>query len=105
MHKTLSSRLIGFIASLILTSTAFLMILQPTFFHFGVKEAIIGLLVLAALQSIVQSIFFLAILDEKGPRWNLVVFATTLSIILIIILGSIWIMDHLRSHMMSYKMM
>ncbi len=100
MDKSLTSRVIGFLASIVLTLTAFLIIIRPDFFHIGIKNAITMILGLAILQSIVQSIFFLNILSEKGTRWNLVVFASTISIIIIIIVFSIWIMDHLNYNMM-----
>jgi cytochrome o ubiquinol oxidase subunit IV len=100
MHKSLSSRLIGFVSSLILTCLAFLIVLYPGLFHFDIRMAILVILCLAFLQSIFQSIFFLNILSEKGPRWNLVVFASTISIIFIVIFFSIWIMDHLNYNMM-----
>lgn len=101
MHSTtLSSRVIGFVASLILTGAAFLIIINPGFFRLDIKMAVNVILVLALLQFIVQSIFFLNLLSEKGPRWNLLVFASTLSVLVIIIAGSIWIMNHLNYNMM-----
>jgi cytochrome o ubiquinol oxidase subunit IV len=96
----MTSRVIGFIASLILTGSAFLIFFRPDFFHLGIKMNIVIVFVLAILQCSVQSIFFLHILSEKGPRWNLVVYASTISIIFIIIFFSIWIMDTLNYRMM-----
>jgi cytochrome o ubiquinol oxidase operon protein cyoD len=100
MHSSLLSRVVGYLGSLILTVAAFLVIVYPKFFHLGVKTSALTILGLALLQSVVQSIFFLNILEEKGPRWNLVVFASTISIILIIIVFSIWIMNQLNYRMM-----
>lgn len=101
MHsKSLSSRVIGFVASLVFTATAFLIFFRPEFFDLGMKMNILIVFILAMLQCTAQSIFFLNILSEKGPRWNLVVFASTISIIIIIIVGSIWIMNHLDYRMM-----
>lgn len=101
MHsQSLTLRFIGFVASLILTFLAFLIFFRPDFFHLDMKTNIALILILAVLQASFQSICFLNILSEKGPRWNLVVFASTLSIIVIIILGSIWIMHHLDYRMM-----
>ena len=103
MHsKSLSSRVIGFAASLILTLTAFLIFFRPDFFHLEMKINIVAVLILAVLQSTAQSIFFLNILNEKGPRWNLVVFASTISVIVIIIVFSIWIMNQLDYRMMMH---
>ena len=100
MHKTLTSRVIGFVASLILTLTAFLIVIRPEFFHLSMNTAIIIIFILALLQVLVQSICFLNILSEKGPRWNLIIFISTISMIIIIIVGSIWIMNHLNYNMM-----
>jgi cytochrome o ubiquinol oxidase operon protein cyoD len=100
MHKTFYQRLIGFASSLILTLTAFIMIFLPDFFHLEIQMTIALLLILAILQFIVQSICFLNVWGEKGPRWNLLVFVSTLSIVIIIVVFSIWVMDHLNYNMM-----
>lgn len=100
MHsKSLATRVIGFVASLIITLTAFLIFFRPDFFHLGLKMNVIVVLILAVLQCSVQSIFFLNILNEKGTRWNLVVYASTISVIFIIIFFSMWIMNHLNYNM------
>jgi cytochrome o ubiquinol oxidase operon protein cyoD len=101
MHSSsLGSRVIGFVASLILTVAAFLIFFRPDFFHLEMRMNIIVIFILAVLQCTVQSIFFLNILSEKGVRWNLVVFASTISIIIIIVFFSIWVMNHLNYNMM-----
>ncbi len=102
MHAKLSSRIIGFVSSLILTLFAFALIAYPDFFPFNLTTNVSLLLVFAVLQSVAQSIFFLNVLGERGPRWNLIVFASTLSIILIIVIGAIWIMHHLDTNMMPH---
>lgn len=96
----MKSRIIGLVSSLILTLTAFLIFFRPDFFHLdrGVNTSIV--LVLAVVQATCQSIFFLHVLREKRPRWNLVVYASTISIVLIIVVFSIWIMNHLNYNMM-----
>jgi cytochrome o ubiquinol oxidase operon protein cyoD len=101
MHKSLATRCIGFIVSLIFTMVAFIIVMVPDFLHLKMTTNVLFLLLLAVLQFVTQSICFLNILDEKGPRWNLVVFLSTLTMVLIIIIGSIWIMDHLDCHMMG----
>jgi cytochrome o ubiquinol oxidase subunit IV len=99
-HKSLSARIIGYTASLIFTLTAFFMILRPDFFHSNTQIAIIVIFVLALLQASTQAICFLNVIGEKGPRWNLVIFISTLSMILIIVIGTMWIMHHLNYRMM-----
>lgn len=100
MHKSLASRIIGFISSLVLTLIAFLIFMRPDFFHQGLRFDLVLVLILALLQFTVQSICFLTIFDETGPRWNLVVFLSTLSIVLVIIVFTIWVMNHLNYRMM-----
>lgn len=88
--------LLGFAISLVLTITAYLMVM-------GSKGApwlpyVIGLL--AIIQMIVQLVFFLHLHEESRPKyrfWSFVFMAGTL---LIIVLGSIWIM-----HNMNYNML
>lgn len=99
MYHELSLRFTGFIASLILTLLAYFIILEPEFFNFEIKTAVVVIFTLALFQSLIQLIFFIDVWHEKGTRWNLVVFASTVSIIFIIIFFSIWIINHLNYNM------
>lgn len=99
MQHTLTLRITGFIASLILTLITYFIIINPIFFNFDVKTAIIVIFILALLQSFVQLIFFINVWKEKGPLWNLGVFLSTVSIIFIIVFFSFWIMNHLNYNM------
>jgi cytochrome o ubiquinol oxidase subunit IV len=99
MHQNaLTVRIIGFVGSTILTLAAFFIVVRPDFFHFDIPMAVLAIIILAVVQFILQSICFIHLWGEKGPKWNLVVFASTLSIIFIIIFFSIWIMGHLEHH-------
>lgn len=101
MYHELSSRVTGFIASLILTIAAYVIILNPDFFYLNIKTAILVIFTLALVQSLVQLIFFINVWKEKGTLWNLGIFVSTISIIFIVIFFSIWIMDHLNYNMKS----
>jgi cytochrome o ubiquinol oxidase subunit IV len=101
MHPhALTLRIIGFVASLILTLAAYFIIVNPELFHLEIRAAIIVIFIFAVLQFIVQFVFFLHMWREKKPYWNVSIFVSTLSVLLIIILFSIWIMDHLNENMM-----
>lgn len=101
MHqKTILFRIIGYVASLLLTLGAFFIVLRPDFFNLGFKDAVLIIIIFALLQFLFQFVFFLDLWREKGSHWNLIVFASTISIILIIITFSIWIMNHLNYRMM-----
>lgn len=99
MQHKLSLRITGFIASLILTFIAYFIIINPNFFNFDIKTAIIVIFILALIQSFVQLIFFINVWKEKGPLWNLGIFVSTVFIIFIIIFFSVWIMNHLNYNM------
>jgi cytochrome o ubiquinol oxidase subunit IV len=100
----LKSYIIGYISSIVLTLAAYALIeihvnsLHETFSHPFLTVAI---LTLAVAQFIIQLICFLHLASEHGPRWNLVVFASTIGIVLILVVGSIWIMNHLNYNMMA----
>lgn len=99
MRHELSMRIVGFGISLVLTLIAYFIILNPEFFRFDVETAVLVILSLAILQSLAQLIFFINIWKEDGSFWNLSIFASTVSIIFIIIFFSIWIINHLNYHM------
>lgn len=96
MHHTgtLSVRIFGFVLSLALTMAAYWIIKDPAYFHLTTHMAGLTILVLAISQALVQYLFFLQ-LREEGAYWNATVFASTVSIIFIIIFFSIWIMNNL----------
>lgn len=103
-RATLKSYVIGFISSIVLTLTAYSLV--ETHVHSGHEtfshEFLITIIMaLAIVQLTIQLIYFLHLNQEAGPRWNLVVFLSTLGIVLILVVGSIWIMNNLNYRMMS----
>lgn len=92
------SYIVGFIISLGLTVLAYWLVTN------GIlpKTALIATIVtLAVAQLAVQLIFFLHIGEEKGARWKLVTFAFALIVVVIVVGGSIWIMNNLNYNMMK----
>lgn len=53
----------------------------------------------AALQLYIQSRYFLHLDDKEVPRWRLLSYAFTWFTLLIIAVGSLWIMNHLNYNM------
>ncbi len=99
-HGTLASYTAGFVLSLILTLGAYLAVQKNTAHPFISNSALLAtIIVLAMVQLIIQLIFFLHLHIESGPRWNLAIFLSTISIIVIIVIGSLWIMNHLNYNM------
>lgn len=99
MQHAIAIRVIGFIGSLILTLLAYYVILHPDFFSFNFHTASSIIFGLALIQSLIQLICFIDVWQEKGPRWNLAIFISTVSIMFVVIFFSIWIMDHLNYNM------
>ncbi len=94
-------RTIGFVASLLLTLAAYLVIVRPELFLLDTHSAIGVILCFAIFQATVQFLFFLDVWKETGIRWNLGIFISTILLILTIILFSIWIINNLNMRMMT----
>ncbi len=99
---SVKSYILGFALSVALTVISFAVtILHIDSDHVFIgHEVIVGLvLALAVLQLFVQLMFFLHLGHEKGPRWNVVFLASTISIFIMVVVGSMWIMNHLNYNM------
>lgn len=89
---------IGFIVSLLLTCSAFASV-EYEWFNGGMLLLVIGML--AVIQAIVQLYYFLHLGEELKPRIRLLTLSFMLVILLIIVVGSLWIMQHLNYNMMQ----
>lgn len=95
---TYKSYIIGFLLSLVLTLTAYFAVV------ISAPNSLLIILMLAVIQLVVQLVFFLHVGQEKGPAWNLAVLISTFSIVLIVIVGSLWIMANLNYNMSPQQM-
>jgi cytochrome o ubiquinol oxidase operon protein cyoD len=86
----------GFILSIALTLTAYFVTVNRLLTGWDFMLVVVGL---AFIQFLVQLIFFLHLNQEKKPRWNFMVFVSTIGLILIVIIGSLVIMQNLNYHM------
>ena len=89
----LKSYITGFVSSILLTLAAYFAVQT-----YPGSMLIPLILVLAVVQLVVQLICFLH-LGSGGERWKLGVFISTVALVLIVVVGSIWIMDHLNYNM------
>ena len=99
---TYKSYTVGFILSLVLTFAAFGAVWAHQ--HQGLLSTpllVAALLLLAAAQLMVQLLFFLHIGSETKPRWNMASLLFAVLVLIIIVGGSVWIMNNLNYHMMS----
>lgn len=97
-HGTLGLYVSGFVLSVCLTLAAYLMVTHHTLSKWPLVAAIATL---AIVQFLVQLTFFLHIGREARPRWRLGVLGFMLLIVLIIVIGSLWIMNNLNYRMTS----
>ena len=98
-HGTLKSYIIGFILSIALTVIPYLIVVD----HLLAGDAIvIAIVILGILQLLVQLVFFLHLSSAPDQRWNLMTFAFTVLILVIIVVGSLWIMYNLDYNMMEH---
>jgi cytochrome o ubiquinol oxidase operon protein cyoD len=95
--KQLSMYIFGFLASVGLTLFAYFSVVNKTFSGWTLALIIVSL---AVVQLVVQLIFFLHIGDDSRPRWKAITFLFALVILLIIVVGSVWIMHNLNYNMM-----
>jgi cytochrome o ubiquinol oxidase operon protein cyoD len=103
-HLSLKGYVFGFGLSLALTLLAFMFVnahITSQHGQFTHEALMIVLSVFALTQFIVQMIFFLHLGTERKPRWKLLVFWLMIIIVLILVVGSVWIMQNLNYNMMS----
>lgn len=98
MHATVRGYVFGFISCIIITLAAYFCATS----HSLGNDLAVGIIGgLALVQFIVQLLAFLHLGHEFRPRWKLMVFVLMICIVLIIVAGSIWIMNNLNYRMMS----
>ena len=97
-HGTMQSYVAGFILSILLTLVAYILISQHIL---SGTEAVVAAISLAVLQLLTQVVFFLHLSNKSRARWNLTAFAFTVLLVVILVAGSIWIMDNLNYNMIT----
>jgi cytochrome o ubiquinol oxidase operon protein cyoD len=95
-HGTTRSYVIGFILSLIFTAIPYYLVVNKTISGTALLATILGV---GVLQMIIQIVFFLHLGRGPKPFYNIVFFAFTVVTILVVVGGSIWIMNHLNYNM------
>lgn len=95
-HSPYTAYVVGFVLSVITTFVAYFLVVSnalPT------QLLIYTVLAIAVVQLIVQVVFFLHI--GRGSKWKLATFFFTIFIVVLVVVGSIWIMDNLNYNMMK----
>ncbi len=92
------SYVIGFVLSLIITLVAYVTAVDRLL---QASPLIVVLLSLAGVQFIVQIMCFLHLDSASASRERLIALGAILVIVLILVVGSLWIMTHLNERMMA----
>lgn len=95
---TYMSYIAGFVLSILCTLGAYELVVQRSFSKWTIVYLVAGL---ALAQFVIQMLLFLHLGHEKSPRWKLLVFGSMVTLVAILVLGSLWIMHNLNYHMMS----
>lgn len=96
-HGTVTSYVTGLVLSLVLTVIPFGAIMLGSF-SLPMNVGII--VVTAVLQVLVQLVMFMHLNFKSEGGWNMFSFVFTGSILVLVVGGSLWIMQHLHFNMM-----
>ena len=90
------SYVIGFVLSVVATLAAYFLVVNHLF---TMEILMYFVMAIAVVQLVVQIIFFLHV--GKGSSWRLYTLLFAILIVLIVVVGSLWIMHNLDYNMMQ----
>jgi cytochrome o ubiquinol oxidase operon protein cyoD len=98
---SLGSYITGLVLAVALTAVPFWMVMGGSM---SVPTALVGVAAAAVVQILVHLVFFLHMNGSSGQRWNIVAFLFAVLMVVILVGGSFWIMNHLNHNMMPMMM-
>ncbi len=96
-HGSVKSYVTGLVLSLILTIIPFGVVMSGAL---SVLATVVVVAVTAVLQILVQLVMFMHMSTKADEGWNVMSFVFTLTILVLVVGGSLWIMQHLHLNMM-----
>ncbi|MGG5820036.1 cytochrome o ubiquinol oxidase subunit IV [Falsiroseomonas sp. HW251] len=97
-HGTFRSYMTGFVLSVILTAVPFWLVMGNVLED--TVRTVIVIMALAAVQIVVHMIYFLHMNTKSEGGWTFMALAFTLTLVVIALVGSIWVMYHMDQNMM-----
>ena len=97
-HGTFRGYMTGFVLSVILTAVPFWLVMGNVLGD-TLRTSII-IMALAAVQIVVHMIYFLHMNTKSEGGWTFLALAFTLTLVVITLTGSIWVMYHMDQNMM-----
>lgn len=95
-HGSIASYVFGFILSLVFSLIPYYLVINKTLTG---KTLLTTILVFGVIQMIIQIFFFLHLGRGPKPFYNVSFFIATVFLILVVVFGSVFIMDHLHYNM------
>jgi cytochrome o ubiquinol oxidase subunit IV len=97
-HGTFRSYMTGFVLSVILTAIPFWLVMGDVLNDTLMTSIVI--MALAAVQIVVHMIYFLHMNTKSEGGWTFLALLFTLTLVVITLVGSIWVMYHMDQNMM-----
>ncbi len=96
-HATMRDYLIGFVLSAILTAIPFWLVMTMPLSPALTAAVIMGF---AMVQIVVHMVFFLHMNSKSEGGWTMLSLIFTITVVVIMLAGSLWVMHHLNTNMM-----
>lgn len=97
-HGTRRGYVTGFLLSVVLTAIPFWLVMGNVMGSSA--ETSIAIMALAVVQIVVHMIYFLHMNTTSEGGWTIMALIFTLTLVIITLSGSIWVMYHLNANMM-----
>lgn len=98
-HATVGGYVVGFLLSVVLTAVPFWLVMDDVF-PSSLATAIV-ILGFAVVQIFVHMVYFLHMNTKVESGWSMLALIFTVTLVLIMFFGSVWVMYHLNTNMMS----
>lgn len=95
-HGDLRSYVTGFIISILLTLLPYFIVVDHLLSGFMLVLAVV---LFGVAQLLVQLFFFLHLSPKAKARWNLIALVFTVLVVVILVVGTLWIMNNLNYNM------
>jgi cytochrome o ubiquinol oxidase subunit IV len=102
-HGSRRTYLIGFVLSVVLTAVPFWLVMSGALADH--QATTLTVIALAVVQILVHTVCFLHVNTRAEGGWTLMAYVFTAVLVLIVIIGSLWIMYHLNTNMMPAEAM
>jgi len=101
-HGSLKGYVTGFVLAVVLTAIPFWLVMEKVIGNSGTLGLV--LLGFAAVQIVVHMVYFLHMNTKSEGGWTLLALIFTVTLVVIVLSGSLWVMYHLNHNMMPGMM-